>query len=166
MSALSLSANETGLSFIVALVIVLIIYFLWDRKPKVGEAVKTLLLFLSPFVLFTFFHAAWHLAEGDAAFTDKPLAPFIQTSAASQRVLWLVFDEMDQRQTFEKRLPDAELPVIDRFRGESLYANNAYPPASWTIRSMPALFTGKRISRAEPLDLMNLPSRIAEPTRR
>ena len=147
-----LSADDTGISFIAALLIVLITYFLWDRKPKVGGAVKTSLLFLSPFVLFTFFHAAWHLAQGDAAFIDKPLAPFIQTSAASQRVLWLIFDEMDQRQTFEQRLSDIKLPVIDRFRDESVYANNAYPPASWTIRSLPALFTGKRISKAEPLE--------------
>ncbi len=146
-----LSANDTGLSFIVALVIVLIIYFLWDRRPKVGESVKTLLLFLSPFVLFTFFHAAWHLAEGDAAFTDKPLASLVQKAAVSPRVLWFIFDEMDQHQTFEQRLSDVKLPEIDRFRHESLYANNAYPPASWTIRSLPALFTGKRISKAEPL---------------
>ena len=147
-----LSANEAGAGFIVALLVVLIIYFLWDRKPKVGEGVRNALLLLSPFVFITFCHAARHLSQGDAAFIDKPLAGLIQSRAASPRVLWFIFDEMDQRQTFEQRLFDVKLPAIDRFREESLYATNAYPPASWTIRSLPALFTGKRIRKAEPLD--------------
>jgi hypothetical protein len=147
-----LSADEAGLSLIAALLIVLTTYFLWDRKPQVGETIKTSLLLFSPFLLITFCHSVWHLAEGDAAFIDKPAAALIQSPAASPRVLWLIFDEMDQHQIFEQRLSDSKLPAIDRFRHESLYASNAYPPASWTIRSLPALFTGKRISKAEPLD--------------
>ncbi len=147
----SLSANDAALSFIVAFLTLPILYFLWYRKPQVGESVRNVLLVLSPFVLLTFSHAAWHLALGEGAFVDKPLAPLIQNTPASPRVLWFIFDEMDQRQTFEGRLPDVKLPVIDRLRDESLYANNAYPPGSWTIRSLPALFIGKRISKAEPL---------------
>ncbi len=144
----SLTANGAGLSFIFALLISLIIYFLWDRKPGVGEIIRNSLLLLSPFVLITFGHAAWHLFQGDAAFADRAPAPFIQTRTGSPRVVWFIFDEMGQHETFEK---DVKLPAMDRFRHESLYAVNAYPPGSWTIRSLPALFTGKRIRKAEPL---------------
>ncbi|HVN23286.1 MAG TPA: hypothetical protein VMT71_04905 [Syntrophorhabdales bacterium] len=146
-----LAADDKALSFAVALLVMLLLYFLWDRKPAVGEFIKNSLLFLLPFVLITFLHAGWHLARGDAAFCDKPLAPPIRSASSSARILWFIFDEMDQRQTFEERLPGLRLPQLDRFRRESLYATNAFPPASWTIRSLPALLTGKRISKAEPL---------------
>ncbi len=82
----SLTASDAGLVFIIALVTLLILYVLWDRKPGVGETLCNALLVFSPFVLITFGHAAWHAVQGNGVFTDKPLAPLIQTTAASPRV--------------------------------------------------------------------------------
>jgi hypothetical protein len=66
------------------------------------------------------------------------------------RIVWVIFDEWDQRVTFDDRPPGLGLPAIDRFRGESLAAENAYPPRDNTLESIPSLFTGRLVERAEP----------------
>jgi arylsulfatase A-like enzyme len=60
----------------------------------------------------------------------------------------MVFDEFDFRVAFSQRPKSVKLPQIDRLAGESLFANNAYPPAGETLLSMPALITGKLVSEA------------------
>ena len=67
---------------------------------------------------------------------------------AARRVLWIVYDEMDQRTTFDERPGDLRLPAFDRLRAESLAASSALPPADRTERSMPAFLTGLRVGDA------------------
>jgi arylsulfatase A-like enzyme len=66
-------------------------------------------------------------------------------------VLWIIFDEMDQHLVFGDRPSTVKLPELDRLRRESLYATNAYPPAPFTYMSMPALISGKLVSRVTPI---------------
>jgi Sulfatase len=63
-------------------------------------------------------------------------------------VLWVVYDEMDQRTTFDQRPADLQLPAFDRLRAESFSASSALPPADRTERSMPAYLTGLRVEDA------------------
>ena len=67
---------------------------------------------------------------------------------AARRVLWIVYDEMDQRTTFDARPRDLRLPEFDRLRAESFAASSALPPADRTERSMPAFLTGLRVTDA------------------
>jgi hypothetical protein len=62
------------------------------------------LLILAPFVLVTLAQAGWKVMRYDAEpFRDKPVAAAIASgSSARSRIVWIVFDEMDQRLTFEK----------------------------------------------------------------
>jgi hypothetical protein len=104
-----------------------------------------ILLVMSPFVVITFTQAALLMTE----FRDKRLAHPVPTRQSRPRILWLVFDEMDERLAFARRPPTVRLPELDRLRAESLSAEDAHPPSWWTIASMPALITGKLVSAAK-----------------
>ncbi|HXG63610.1 MAG TPA: sulfatase-like hydrolase/transferase, partial [Blastocatellia bacterium] len=113
------------------------------------KGASVLLLILSPFVLVTFGQSLWLMTK----FGDRPPAPALPAKGDSApRILWLVFDEMDQRLAFAQRPPSLKLPELDRLRGQAFFATNAHSPSAQTLLSMPALFTGKLISRAAPRD--------------
>lgn len=76
--------------------------------------------------------------------------PLRRSTPSLRRVVWLVFDELDQRITFEARPAGLELPELDRLRRESLYADTARPPAGATEVSLPALITGRPVVAVAP----------------
>jgi len=66
------------------------------------------------------------------------------------RVLWLVFDELDQRVAFVDRPAALRLRELDRFRAASFYATAAHSPADETDRSILAMMTGRLVSNVTP----------------
>lgn len=83
-----------------------------------------------------------HLAQH----TTEPLLPPPGPVHQSQpRVIWIIFDETDQRLAFEQRPAWLLMPEFDRLRSESVYATNAYSPGDGTVYSMPGLISGQRV---------------------
>lgn len=150
-SVLFSSAGQTILVIAILLLAVYVVARFIDRVVKVAAIALLLLL---PFVLITFGQTTWHLIK----FSDKHArARSVTTFAAATRVVWLVFDEMDQKIAFDARPASLNLPELDRLRGESIYAPNAYPPAGQTLLSLPSLITGRFVSGAaavNPSELM------------
>ncbi len=119
-------------------------------RAKVVGVVTAALAIMFPLVLITFGQAAWAIAQaggrmqcGGATGRAEALA-----GSAARRVLWIVYDEMDQRTAFDERPADLRLPEFDRLRAESLAAASALPPGDRTERSMPAFLTGLRVGDA------------------
>jgi hypothetical protein len=114
----------------------------------------SVILALLPFVIVTFSQSVWKLTRnaGVVYAAGKPAsaAPVARKRPAT-RVLWIIFDEMDQRMSFSERPDSVELPQLDRLRSQSVYAVNAYPPAPLTYMSMPALITGKLVAKVTPV---------------
>jgi hypothetical protein len=121
------------------------------REQIVRTACVVLLIFL-PFVPLTVLQAAWKACTFDAsAFGDEPAAARLASSLRPpRRVVWVIFDEWDQRLSFDARPANLALPEFDRFRAASLEAVNAYPPGPSTLESMPGLITGRLVEKAEP----------------
>jgi hypothetical protein len=95
--------------------------------------------------------ALWRAARIDMRpFESLPSRGLTSPARAGLRVVWIVFDEWDQRLTFEDRAPGLGLPEIDSFRRESLYAARAYPPGSQTAQSIPALLSGRFVVSVQP----------------
>lgn len=116
----------------------------WDYAMLRSAATVTLVLF--PFFLITMGQLVWSLTK----FTDRvPAAPVGLQKTSAARVLWLLFDEMDYQIAFSRRPAMLQLPELDRFRSQAIFASNAYPPADYTMASMPALVTGRRVSKAK-----------------
>ena len=115
----------------------------WRHALSVAAAAVLLALF--PFVAVTFGQAVWKAAAyNPAPFVDKPLVPRLPQSKPG-RILWIIFDEMDQRLAFDER-HGVPMPEFDRFRGQALFAGNAHPPGAGTPLSMPGYITGRLVT--------------------
>ena len=133
----------------VACVLLVLAFGLWPVKIF-PWAMYGLLVF-SPFVLVTVGEACWRAIRYDpAAFLDKATAQPFPSDPSGPRVVWLVFDEMDQRLIFDDRAAGLQLPEIDHVRGVSVYASRAYPPGGSTSNSIPSLILGKRVLARRP----------------
>lgn len=63
----------------------------------------------------------------------------------SPRVVWIIFDEMDPRYTFDQRAKNLSLPQFDRLRAESMYASNVAQAEHDTDVAMPSLIFGQHV---------------------
>ena len=123
----------------------------WRRRIIPALALLVMLLF--PFTFFTFGRVLtqWYDERPAALAKSSALSPPPRPSAPSRcRVLWLIFDELDERLTFVERPTGLRLPEIDRLREESLWASNAFPPATSTLLSMPSLINGRIVTSTRP----------------
>lgn len=108
------------------------------------------LLAALPFTVTTFSTSIYKVVTR-RVHSEPPHAALLP-QARGPHVLWIIFDEWDQRLTFEARPPGLALPALDRLQGESFYAANALPPADRTIVSMPSLIEGRAVRSSTPID--------------
>jgi hypothetical protein len=131
---------------------------LWQHR-KAARAAALLVGILSPLALFVVARTALLLlgVENLAQHGAEPALPLPSPVRPNQpRVLWVIFDETDQRLAFEQRPTGVALPEFDRLRAQSLASTNAFPPGDRTMLSMPALISGQRLATVEikePSDL-------------
>ena len=145
------SVDAIGRQGVAALVVVMVAGALvWPARAL--RAIRGIALVGSPLAVLALVHALWMFLELAAGPTWRRVEPTMLTEPAPslRRVVWIVFEELDQRITFEARPAGLELPELDRLRRESLYAGAARPPAGTTEISMPALITGRRVVAVAP----------------
>jgi hypothetical protein len=111
----------------------------------------------APFVVMTVGQAGWtwtHLAHGSFAgqsLASPVLAPTSESRPeVSPRVVFILFDELDQRVAFSGRPKGLDLPALDHLREVSLAASNAYPPAGETRQSISSLLLGAQVTWSRP----------------
>lgn len=120
------------------------------KPAKVINIISIIYLIFAPFLLVTIGQALFHLGTYEASPSSQVEQVSPGEDQPSQRVVWFIFDELDQRMTFEERPEEIDLPEIDSLKQESLYATNAHAPGEETVLSMPSFVTGKKIKQAEP----------------
>lgn len=122
---------------------------LYVVRRRIIRFVYNMLLCAAPFVLVTTAQCVlrWKRSEWpqtESSFVDKG-SP-VSISVDGPRVVWVIFDEWDQAETFDRRRSGLNLPNIDAFSKESLVAANAYPPGGNTLVSIPSLLVGRYLS--------------------
>lgn len=90
------------------------------------------------------------LSHSPAEYADAPLAPPIAGTSPLTRIVWIVFDELSETATFERRPRDLALPNFDQLRNASFVATRAHSPADFTIRAMPSLILGQTVIDTNP----------------
>jgi hypothetical protein len=107
-------------------------------------------LLLAPFLIFTLGGVV--LYEYRVMQAGRPMAATSQQQSKRKgsRVVWVIFDEMDNRVAFKERPASVSLPEFDRFRAEGFVAAEAYPPGNQTGQSVPALLNGSRVENQTP----------------
>lgn len=135
-------------------------YLRW--RPRMRRMFITALLIMSPFAALTFVQAAYFFKKGNDTFRDSRVAEMVQTEKFSPRVVWIVFDELDEKVAFDEHPSGQSLPEFEKFRSQALTATNAHPPADGTFMSLPALLSGSSISAALPMSENKLLLRLAD----
>jgi sulfatase-like protein len=145
--------GESGVTLLLVICAIMLVLVLLRWPTKLSRMAATVLLMLFPFVPVTYLQgivAVTHQAP--AVFAPKPLAPPLQDAKTTPRMLWIIFDELDQRLVFDERPASIALPEFDRFRRQALSASQAYSPSNKTLTSLPALITGRWVTQAEEVN--------------
>ena len=118
------------------LALTLLTWVAW-RTRQVAWAASALVM-LSPIVLVTAGRAGWQALV-------QPPAPQAVTQSANAaarsgpRVVWIIFDELDERVAFAQRPAGLHLPALDAFRAQSIVFRQAISPSNSTVKSIPAM---------------------------
>jgi hypothetical protein len=143
-------------------VVALAAAFGWPGRTL--NTIRRVALVASPLAVITLPLIPWMMVEVAIGPKWRQVAPepLRQPPPSLRRIVWLVFDELDQRLTFEERPTGLELPGLDRLRRESLYADAARAPAGATEISMPALITGRPVVAVTPTGPNDLELTVAD----
>ncbi len=126
------------------------------RVLRAARRVALVLTLLFPSLMIDF---GWARASQEplSAYQAKPALPTLAHAAGPRRrVVWMLFDEFDQRLVFDLRRPKVELPELDRLRAESMVANRAHQTAGWTTLALPSILSGRTYTRADLIDANTL----------
>jgi hypothetical protein len=121
-----------------------------------ARRVALLLLLLFPALMIDFLMNRLG-AEQPEMYAPRPSASLLAARGSrSPRLVWLIFDELDQRMVFERRPAYLEFPELDRLRGESVSADHAVETATFTAIALPSLISGQIFASAFSVDASTL----------
>jgi hypothetical protein len=116
--------------------------------------------------IFMIYFAGMHAeTQHEAAYHTRPALPLLPPRPAigqngaprpASRVIWLLFDEFDQRLAFDSRQPGVALPELDRLRSESFVATHALQTAGFTMLAIPSLISSRLFTHSEAADASTL----------
>ncbi|MGB0063010.1 MAG: sulfatase-like hydrolase/transferase [Terracidiphilus sp.] len=112
-----------------------------NRLRNIGSAV------LTGFAIFALV-MSWQLVRA-ALWRPGPQAfssPIAAQPATKPRLVWILFDELAYKPTFETRDPSLQLPNLDRLRSESTLYTDMTPIAFRTTRAVPSLMLGRVVT--------------------
>ncbi len=117
------------------------------RAVQLSQAGSTLLAGFACFALVMTVQliraALWHPGPQTYS-TPIPPAP-----ANRPRLVWILFDELAYKPTFESRDPSLRLPNFDRLRAESTLYTDMTPIAYRTTHAVPSLLSGQIVTDVE-----------------
>ena len=139
----------------------LLMYLGRHRLSSLLSFQNTLILVFAPFGLFTLLQITYWLATESSsvikpAFSQSALS-LRNTTLPVNRVVIILFDELDFRLSFVERPLFVSLPELDKFTAKSVFFENAYPPSNSTLMSIPSLTTSRMLTGTLPVggsDLM------------
>jgi hypothetical protein len=111
------------------------------RLRQVGSAVLSGFAVFALVIIWQLIHAALWQPGPQAYATPIPAQP-----ANKPRLVWVLFDELAYKPTFESRDPSLNLPNLDRLRGESTLYTDMTPIAYRTTRAVPSLMLGQIVT--------------------
>lgn len=119
---------------------------------KVGSALRGIIVLYTPAAIVIASNALYGAyiltPKGASLFSHAALRPAPPPlPAVKTRVVMFIFDELDQRLTYEARPADVEMPAFDAMKQTSFYATDARPPFWYTYMSVARLMTGDLVSR-------------------
>jgi hypothetical protein len=145
---------QVAIAVLIAIVVVLVLLRYSKQATRIA---LHLVLILSPlyFVnLVSVIYLQRQYASSPVAtgYTRELAVP----APASTRVVWIIFDELEQNLPFDKRPPELSLPEFDRFQQQAIVATSAFPPSEKTLTALPSLVTGQLVQQASAINSNDL----------
>lgn len=123
----------------------LAIALVW-RPKAVFRAAEGLVLIMTPLLPIAGANMLWdYRAANLKELREGSSAGVLPTATSATRVIWIVFDELDERLLFEHRPERVQLHAFDALRQQSLYAEAASSPNGETLPSLQSLILGGRV---------------------
>jgi hypothetical protein len=122
--------------------------FLMVRFQKRGwRLIRAFFLILSPLFAILVINALVLYHTVDLREVGKGRAAgMLPTREDANRVIWMIFDELDQRMVFGARPARIHMTAFNRLRAESIYADHVKTPALDTALAIPALLSGQLVT--------------------
>jgi hypothetical protein len=118
------------------------------------KAASAFTIFMFPRAIINVLQVAWWVfsASPSYAYVDHtPMAHApLQRLTQPGRVVWVIFDELDQNLSFENRPGGLQLNELDRLRANSIFASAAQSPAADTKEAIPSLLAGRAVEETDP----------------
>jgi Arylsulfatase A and related enzymes len=130
---------------------------LWRYRRQTTAGAILFLVILSPLILVNSIVVVW-LRHKNPPPAERALvsSPIERTRREGPRVVWIIFDELQEQAVFENRPSGYSLPELDRFAQQSIHVDNAYPPSGFTLTSIPSLVMGEFVESATPVSQSEL----------
>lgn len=145
-------------SSVAVVLLILVAAFVLGFFALAVRAAQWAALAATPCIAVTFVGSLFYLGFQSPLPPDPPLASSLPGRPPA-RVLWIVFDEWDQRLTFRDRAPGILMPTLDRLVDNSFSATRALAVLSETplsematVDAIPSLLYGRLAVRSETQD--------------
>lgn len=159
-TALSAIAGARS-TLVLRIAVAIAIFLLLIRSPRrLRAGLQVLFLLLCPLFFVYAAQGFWLYEVADANIGPGKAAGMLPASSSHNRVIWIIFDEMDYRLSFPARPARIQLPHFDALRRISVFADHVKSPAHNTIAAMPSLLLAKDIPRDEDVDIKPRPIQV------
>jgi hypothetical protein len=145
-----------------ALLIAGVVYAIRDNPRILRVAERVALYMVAALPVFAgHYWLSRSAGDSPSAWVSKQTLPMIEAKVAEankkpRRLIWLLFDEFDQRLAFDERQPGVALPELDRLRAESMVAKRAEQTAGWTLLAVPSLLSGRVYEHSDSANASSL----------
>jgi hypothetical protein len=145
--------DSTVAVVLIGIAVAVAVVLAYKHFGVVVTATKAIVMILFPWAVFTLLGSIWFTLRYNptAAFADPaPAERVAEPSPIGQRVVFLLFDELDQGIAIDERPADVPLPELDRFRQEALEASQFYPNGGYTQLAIPGILSGRKVVETRP----------------
>ena len=150
-----------GVSFL----ILFFIFLSWSWPSQVIKILAIFLLLLLPFGMMQVSIAAWNVAM-----TIPPQPKEMNTtpnfkdrvSGSGNRLLWIIFDELDRRAIFDNPPSNFSFPSLTQFASKSLAFTNTEQAGENTIDSVTSMIIGQTVFAANPKSSHQIALQVSE----
>jgi hypothetical protein len=143
----------------------------WRRRDglsAIAAALGLAFAMFAPLAAMSSLQLAWRLVPGsedsaeDSASSPVPAGHFGGAGSGDplQRVVWVVFDELDGRMLSADRTEGRDLPAFAAFREVSVHLSHVRPVSGDTLTALPSYWIGRRVLESRPVASDRLEVRI------
>lgn len=145
----NLDVSLAGLRFLPAACLAAVcVLWLWKRLwySKVVRGARWTLALLGVCIVWMLPQLVYMAVRPEPHDVQKFVRTVSPARAPQRRVVWILFDELSQDQTFDHRQPGMSLPQLDQFRSQSVMFSDVQPAGYYTENVVPSLLWGKVIT--------------------